>query len=175
MKLRSLMVVTVLLHVSAVRAEDPKWKRYDFKDGKFSALLPAEPTRAATPLDIKGIKLTLNQYLAMNGGTVVMVCYADFPGGTPKGPPPDGFFDGVRNGMATTAKLQVVSEKKVTLGKAGYSGREVMAKVKEGQAYLRTRYYLAGPRFYQLVMVGTDKSVRGSEAGRFFDSFQLKD
>ncbi|HLW67652.1 MAG TPA: hypothetical protein VKS79_20210 [Gemmataceae bacterium] len=167
-------MMAVLCFTAAAHAED-KWETYTSKSGKYSILMPAKPTESDQKFESNGVEL--KQYLAMvapsGSDLVYLVAYNDFPEAAIAGADKELMLDSVRDGGAKTFGGKIVSDKKITLGKEKYAGREFVAEKSDESRVYRSRAYVAGSRLYQIVIIAPKDVATNKETDKYFDSFKL--
>jgi hypothetical protein len=171
-----LALIAGLTLTVAARAED-KWDTYTSKDGKYSVLLPGKPEKETEQkFESNGVELTMHMaMIAPSNDLVYLVAYNDYPEAAIAGADKDSMLDGVRDGDAKTFGGKVASEKKITLGKEKYPGREILIeKPDEGRVY-RSRAYIAGNRLYQVVIIATKDVATNKDTDKYLESFKLGD
>src|SRR5262249_10664298 len=107
------------------------------------------------------------------GDDYFAVMYNDFPADKIKGANPDNMLNGGRDRAVANVKGKLISEKKISLGKAKYPGRELMIQIPGSPLSVRQRMYLVENRLYQTIVVGTEGVVKSNLADKFHDSFKL--
>ncbi len=149
------------------------WFKYDSKEGRYSVLLPKEPT-LSTEITTAATGEKLPQYVALSteGNSVFYVSYSDLLSDMTFS------FDNAREGMLAAGKGTLISERSISLG--GFPGRELRVLIKgpnEVEYIDRVRFYHVGMRIY-LLQYFFLKSEDGSalvttKAEKFFDSFKV--
>jgi hypothetical protein len=104
-----------------------------------------------------------------------IIAYTDYPADKVKAMDANKSLDGARDGSLKKTGGKLIQEKKITIGKAKYPGRELLIRIQDGKLYVRQRLYMVKLRQYQAVMVGPENLVRGKAAEKFFQSFQLNE
>jgi hypothetical protein len=149
------------------------WFKYDSKEGRYSVLVPKEPTLSTeTTTAATGEKLPQYVALSTEGSSVFYVSYSDLLSDMTFS------FDNARDGMLAAGKGTLVSESSISLG--GFPGREMRVLMKgpnEVEYIDRVRFYHVGMRIY-LLQYFFLKSEDGSalvtaKAEKFFDSFKV--
>jgi hypothetical protein len=157
------------LFLSAGFARQPA--AYTSKEGGYSVRFPGKPkeTTQTTRTELGELKLATATY-ATTDGSAYMVTHTDFPVGTVKPDTRGQVLDGVRNGLKDQGG-KVISEKEIAFGPDKLPGREIL--IEKGRQHMRFKAVLKDDRLYQAAVVGTEKFVRGNDATRFLDSFEL--
>jgi hypothetical protein len=161
------------LTLTALPADGSEWKTFTSREGKYKALLPsgAKTKTQSVKTEIGPVKVVTTE--AALEGTHYMVVYADYPADRFKDADPDKVLDGVRGGAVKEAKGKLVSEKKITLGKARHPGRDLLIETLDGKARVRQRIYLVRNRLYQILAIGTEEAVKARTVDKFHESFTL--
>jgi hypothetical protein len=168
-------VIGLLCFANTARAED-KWEIYNSKDGKYSILFPGKPAESDQKFESNGVEL--KQYLAtvvVNNDLLYLVAYNDFPEAAIAGADKDALLDGVRDGDVKVFGGKLASEKKITLGKEKYPGREILLEKPDETRVYRSRAYFAGNRLYQVVIIAAKDAATNKETDKYFDSFKLSE
>jgi hypothetical protein len=132
----------------------------------------AVTTTQTVETPIGAVKLTLTE--KERGGVHYAVVFADYPGDKGKFNA-NKSLDGARDGSLKNSGGKLIQEKKLTLGKKKHPGRELLISIKGGETWLRQRIYAVGLQQYQVVLGGPEKTVKGKDADKFFQSFELKE
>ena len=148
------------------------WIKYDSKEGRYSVLLPTQPTvgsQEATSSD--GIKFTQYKAAVFSGDVAYMIGYFDYTTDM------TFTFDKARDGMIGAVNGTLLNERSISLG--GYPGRElrVLAKDDNGNQYdMRARFYDVDRRIFVLQFIApksTPVEITDPKATKYFDSFQV--
>jgi hypothetical protein len=145
----------------------PGWVTYSSARGRFSILMPSEPTVQEQPVDTANGKLMNYVFLSQKGAAAFAISYADYPQNDAD---PQGVLDRVREGAVNGIKGTLVSGKNIT--HKGYPGREFQAST-QGALYT-SRIFLVKDRLYQMVVVAPATQLSATEINRFLTSFDLK-
>jgi hypothetical protein len=143
----------------------PSWSTFTSPEGRYSILMPSEPTTSTQESTAADGTTKIPQYLATSGDstTTYMVGYYDIPSGLVYD------FDKTRDAFVAAVKGAILSESSISLG--GYSGHELKIFVKGldkvADSTMRVRFYEIRNRIY-VVMCISSETV---DAGRYFDSF----
>lgn len=151
----------------------PSALRYTSPEGRYSVLLPAQPTLSSQQINAPdGTPMT--QYMAMASGNMgmVMVAYFDYAA--------DVVFslDKARDGMVTSIQGTLLDEHSMSLG--GAPGRQVKisAKTEQGMEFIdRARFYDVRPRVFVLQCItpkSLDSAAIAEKCEQFFDSFRVR-
>lgn len=149
-----------------------EWIRYQSAEGRYSVLLPVQPTVSTQEWSTAaGKKVTQYRATASDGKATVLIGYFDYGSDTTFS------FDKARDGIVGKIKGTLLSERVISLG--GHRGRElkVSAKGSDGTELLdRARLYDVDKRVYVLQFItvkSEDDSASTEKADRYFDSFQV--
>jgi hypothetical protein len=163
--------VFVALGAASVCADDqPEWKEFASKEGRFKVLMPGTPDQDKAETDSDFGKGVLHMSVVRAGKTTYGANYCDFPAEIKKAPLKQ-VYDSSRDGAVANLEGKLASEKDVKLGE--YPGREIQIDVAEGKRLFRVRVYLVDQRLYQVVVFGTREAAVSKEADKFLDSFEL--
>jgi hypothetical protein len=149
------------------------WFKYDSKEGRYSVLLPKEPTLSTeTTTAATGEKLPQYVALSMEGDDVFYVSYSDLLTDMTFS------FDSARDGMLAAAKGTLISESSISLNSAPGRELRVLIKGPNGEEYFdRVRFYNVGMRIYLLqyffARSGDGSALVTAKAEKFFDSFKV--
>jgi hypothetical protein len=148
--------------------KDPK--KYDSKDGKFSAVFPngAEiQTKTAGGLTLK---LFLADYEKGKGG--YLVTYSDLDPALLKAPKPEQVLESSEKGLVEKFRgVKVTKSAATTFGTKKYPAREIVAEREEWN--MRATLVLVGNRLYQVCVFGPKEMTTAKAADDFLASFQL--
>jgi len=168
--MRTLLASTVVVLCASgmILAED---KKFDSKDGKFSAKFPGDPKTQAT----KAGGIDLNIAIVEKGKAGFAVIYSDMPADVVKATAAGKLLEGGEKGLIENFKAKLSkpsTEAKFKSGTNEYPVREIFAE-KEPDLFLRVKLILVNNRLYQVFVVGPKDLVNGKEASDFIDSFEL--
>ena len=160
------------------QAQADEWIDYSSEGGKFSVLLPGEPTpntinseiqpkdaKTGEPLG-KKITFTYNDITSKDGRAFYLVGWVDYQAGFNFDP--KGELAANRDNFISELGATLVSQKPIRLG--AYDGLEFVAE-KAPNANIKGRVYIIGKRPYILIALTFDKE--DNDADKFFDSFKL--
>ena len=152
---------------------DPSSFRYTSPEGRYSVLLPAQPTLSSQQVNAPdGSPMT--QYMVTAAGTMgmVMIAYFDYAS--------DVVFslDKARDGMVTSIKGILLDEHSMSLGGAPGRQLKISAKTEQGLEFIdRARFYDVKPRVYVLQCISPksiDSAAIAERCEQFFDSFRVR-
>ena len=178
MKKTILFTLLILAAAGFAHAQSDEWIDYSSDSGKFSVLLPSEPTPSTLdsegqPKDVKTgkplgkkVQFTYNDVTSKNGQSFYLVGWVDYqPGFTFD---PKGELEANRDNFISELGATIVSQKSIMLGVN--QGLEFVAEKSPG-AYIKGRVYIVGKRPYILIALTLDKE--NNDADKFLDSFKL--
>src|SRR5262245_29932467 len=166
--MRTILAMTVLaLGVSTLVAQDDK--KFESKDGKFSAKFPSEPK--VLPQKAAGLDLVITIAEKKKEGGGFAVIYSDMPADVVKAAPAQKLLEGGEKGLVDNFKAKVTKSKETTFGKQKFPAREILGE--KDDLHLRITIILAENRLYQVFVVGPKDLVNGKEADAFFESFEI--
>jgi len=150
----------------AVPPETYNWQPVASQDGNFNALFPGKPeevTRNQLFLKVRGLACE------MRDRSAYLVLYIDYPQKLHISPT-DKFFEGARNGaLGKDGKL--LQEKSISI--EGFQGREIQLEKNHNKEFVVDRYFLAGNRLYQVMVVLPAENQSSTNIPFFLDSFKL--
>jgi hypothetical protein len=154
------------------RADGDDWKPYTSKEGRFSILWPGQPKVSQSKHPQTGTVKT--RYQAASPGADIQLLFldvADLPAAEVKKNGFVGTVKTLKDAVVSGLKATVVSETKVTVGKAKHPGVDFLFQAPDKSTYVRLRACLVGERLYALTLVAPKETVEGKLAARLFDSF----
>ena len=163
----------VLIGLGCGRSPSSTPEDYTSAAGGFKVRFPGKPKESETPLP-PPLTGTAKLLTAEVNGVAYTANFMDF--GVPIGPDQQSkSLNGARDGAVANTKGKLVSEKSISLG-ANQPGREIVinAGVPQGSIVIRQRFFLAGSRLYQVLVVATSEArTRDEMANNFLESFKL--
>lgn len=158
------LILSAAFVSEALAQEAPPWTKFSSAEGRFSVRMPANPLREEQTKDANGDKVVMRFFTAGSDQGVFIVAYADYRMG-----PPKQELDANRDSFLRGMKATLVSESDIKL--QDNPGREI--KAERDRLSIRSRIYLVGGRYYQVVAL-THATLPGNlAADRFFASFEL--
>jgi hypothetical protein len=157
----------LILAVAALAA--PEWQLYRSDEGRFSVMMPDEPTKARQALRTDKAATTNVVALKVENGAF-MVSYVDSDTFDDDRTKIDTILTNTVVGAASNAGAQ--SPRIASLIRNGFVGKSVQFKGRDGTSY-RGLVFLAGTRLYQVYASGEDAWVSGRDVDRFLDSFRM--
>ena len=157
----------------SARGDDDDWKEFKPKNGKFTVKMPGKPKDISRDIDVGGDKVKANIHAVEVGPTgAYLVSWTDFPEGLIDQDNIATHLDGVQNGVVTSGKGKVLSQKTVKVQKK-YVGRDVNYTVPNINGTGRVRIFFVGDRLYQIMALGDKTFMDSDDIDTFFDSFAL--
>jgi len=148
----------------------PEWSEFTSEEGRFKLLLPAKPNTQTLTMETGKGRIVHHGFVAIKGGFVCMVGFADLPKEFADSNNAKLLFDEARNEFLKEIQGKLASESAISL--EGHPGREMKIHIYGGEAW--ARYYLIEGRFYQLAITRIDALSKSDDAVvKFFNSFKL--
>jgi hypothetical protein len=154
-----------------------EWREFKSEAGSFKVKFPGTPKLSQTPFQKGPLSLTRQSHTVAFGGSQFEVDYVDTPAGYLE---PDLSLEGGISGMinAMTGKgARLLTKESVARGNC--EGREATLALpnpgghKDG--FAQGRIFTSGQRFYILMFVGMEDSVRTRETAKtFMESFTVE-
>lgn len=145
-------------------AQTAQWTKFSSPEGRFSVLMPGRPVREEQSKDTSVGKVVMHFFTTRTQTGIFVVAYADYAISEPKRE-----LDANRDTFIKGMKATLVSESDIKL--LEHPGREI--KAERDQLSIRSRIYLVGNRYYQMVTI-TPATLPGNlEADKFLTSFEL--
>lgn len=148
------------------------FESYRSEEGRFTVLLPGEPTRSTQTLNTPAGKIDLVMFQAGSKKSGFVVGYCDYPQEVIDESEPAKMLDGARDGAVKNVGGELIDETELDFH--GYAGREVEIEV-PGKATIRTRLILIDNRLYQIMVVSASAEILEEKGTEFFDSFSVDD
>jgi hypothetical protein len=157
------LVISVML-TTVASAQTGGWTKFSSTEGRFSVLMPLEPVRSEEVKETPVGKVSMHFFTTRGEAGIFIVAYADYAISDPKRE-----LDANRNSFLKGMKATLISESDIKL--EDNPGRDIRA-VRDALS-IRSRIYLVGKRYYQVVAL-TPATLPGNvEADRFLSSFEL--
>jgi hypothetical protein len=166
----STFLVFVLGAFSVHAGDQPEWKEFASKEGRFKIVMPGAPKQEELETESDFGKGVLHMNVAQADKTMYGANYCDFPAEI-KNAPLKKVFDSSRDGAVANLEGKLVRESDIKLG--DYPGREIHIGAEDGKQLFRARVYLVDRRLYQVVVFGSKEAAISKQADKFFDSFKL--
>jgi hypothetical protein len=176
--MRPRIVALALLAIVATGCSGAVNQEYSSAEGKYRARFPGKPRLSeqtvSTPIGPIVLKIASSSDWSR---TERFVSYADYPVGLIHPGNKDPMLDGACQGMATEARLVILSKMPITID--GHPGREVSFEAQpghtSGRLSGRARIYLVGARLYQVFIAGPTGRLTPETIDAFLNSFSLVD
>jgi len=162
-----LSLVFALLALAADGAAAQDWTAFSSAEGRFSILMPGNPTKGTVAVRAGDAVVTAHVFTALSRSIDLMVGYGDFP--SPQHDP-EKIFDATRDGSLGGVHGTLLSEEKVKLN--GYPGRRFRA-TGVGNAFVDEEMYLVDRRLY-LITIATATKSPDRNIDKILASFRLK-
>jgi hypothetical protein len=169
MRTKIVAMILILLSSALALGVQAEWVKYS-PDGRFSVLLPHEPTAdKAADKDV----ITYS-YMSLEPGIGFAGTYADLPLIVTD---LDKFLNEARDGIIKATGPLQGSDQKISL--ESYPGREfevTLTLPDRSHMSARIRIYLVGKRLYSLSYISqqdSDAKVNAENMARFFSSFKV--
>lgn len=151
---------------SAKGGGDGAFVEFQPKDGGFKVLMPGQPQVRSQ--NEPGRAVTMYCVENANGAYSVGVVEVKLPPNTPQ----EMILEMGCRGAVRSVQGKVTKSKTISL-EGKYPGREVSADMGKDGGVFRARFYLVGPRIYQVLVMGYSDWVSSADADKFLDSFAL--
>jgi hypothetical protein len=144
------------------------WKTFTSVPGKFTIRVPNTPKEDVSDLSGGG---KIHVFTVDKGDYAYILSYSPIAGGSPKPEAVPAILNNGRDAMLSSLHGKLIEEKPIEL--AGNSGKSIRIALpdKAGTAYVRG--YISGDQYYQVMLLGTNKTLETANADRYFASFQL--
>ncbi len=146
-----------------------EWIRYDSKEGRYSVLLPSQPTvNSQEATSNSGRKFTQYKATVAGANAVYMIGYFDYS------PPATFTLEKGRDGMVDAVKGTLLSQRSISLGGATGLEIHVAAKDESGSEFvIFARFYDIDHRVYvvQFITTKAGDTTTDIKANKYFDSF----
>ena len=131
-----------------------------------------QPTEKTNKVMTDVGELDLHAFIVDQQDRAMVVMYSDYPPGSVGGNT-DKVLNGCIEGNVKALKGKLLTEEKITLGKAKHAGREIRIEMPDKKSIYRARIYLVGDRLYQVVVLGPDDFAKGKAVEDFLKSFAI--
>jgi len=168
-----LLLFVLFINLTAFSQAKSTWKKFSSSEGKFSVLMPSEPTTEARKADSALGKLTIHLFNAESALGIFFVSYTDYPDGPDYAAQRENVLDGVQKGIAESLGVAPFAEAEIEMG--GSPGREIKFRVKSGNlnSVIIYRITLVDNRLYQIASGTLSGNSNAAEIEKFFSSFAL--
>lgn len=159
-----LSLIICVSFITQTFAQTPPWTKFSSPWGRFSVLVPERPLQDDQSKDTRVGKVVMHFFTTRSQGGVFIVAYADYAISEAKQE-----LDANRDSFLKGMKATLISESDIKLQEN--PGRDI--KAVRDELSIRSRIYLVGKRYYQLVSI-TPATLSGNvEADKFLTSFEL--
>ena len=156
-------LAAALLASAGARAQGA-WREFTSPAGRFRVSMPGSPQHKQMDVRVPEGSAVQHLYTVVEGGTVYIASYADYPLAYVVRLGAQGVIDTDRNDFLKSMKAGLDSERRMTIG--GNPGREFRFSSPDGVRGVCSAY-LVGSRIYMLC-----SASRSSGAARQMDAFQ---
>lgn len=150
-------------------------KPFTPSEGRFSVLMPSEPTKKEQQVKTATGELKVTLWIAEGkADSYFVVSHSDIPDKDLKKGAEEKRLDQACKGAVDSARGKLRGEEKSIKLDGKYPGREIVIE-KDGEIVARMRVYLVANRLYQVMVLGNGAffASRDKEATAFLDSFRL--
>jgi hypothetical protein len=144
------------------------WKTFDSAIGKFSVRVPG--TLKAEVSDLSGGG-KIHQFLLDKGDYAYIVSFNGIAGGAPKPEEIPALLNKGRDAMVSSLHGKLLDEKSVSLN--GSLGKSVRVAIPDRSGTAFVRAYVVGDQYYQVMLIGANKSLDAANMDRYFRSFHF--
>ena len=162
----------VLLFPIALNAEDKKPEPFKSKEGKFSVAMSEKPKEQTNKVKTDVGEVDLHAFLVDQKDRAVVVMYSDYPAGS-VAEKSEKVMAGCIEGNVKALKGKLLTEDKITIGKAKHPGREIRIEMPDKKSIYRARLFIVGDRLYQVVALGPDDYTKTKAVDDFMKSFAI--
>lgn len=171
MSLKTVLTVAVMVvFAGALSGQD---KKFDSKEGKFSAKFPIEPKVVPQKAGGLDLYITIAEKEKEKDKLGFAVIYCDLPPDVVKATPGKKLLEGGEKGLIENFKATVKSSSEAVFKANGkdYPARDILAE--KDALTLRVRIIMVDARLYQVFVIGPKEQASGKEADDFLSSFEL--
>jgi hypothetical protein len=167
------LVVVFVSTVAFGFQQGAPWKKFSPPAGKFSIIMPSEPTPEVEDVETDVGTMKLHLFSASTSNGYVLASYGDYPSAPADSNEAESVLDGVRDGIVNGSNSELVSENKFSF--YSHPARELITKkTDQGEVIVfHCRVYLVGRRLYQLAVGTTQKDSEIPDITKFLISFDL--
>ena len=163
----SLLLIASALKIHAQSAAE--WKTYTSRDGKFTILLPGEPTTGYRPIDMDSPNSVTYVINLQTPSAAYIIAYFDLPAAPSDSAKIKKTIDDTRDRIVKMYSLKLESESDIE--STSYPGSALKMKTPDGKEFL-SRIFLVSRRVYHISIVLLSKEGESSNMTRYFDSFK---
>jgi hypothetical protein len=153
-----------LLLAARAPAQTTAWTKFSSPEGRFAVMMPGQPMREEESKETLAGKVVMHFFTVGSGQGLFIVAYADYRIGDVKRE-----LDANRDSFLKGMQATLVSESDIKLQEN--PGREIRAA--RDKLSIRSRIYLVGKRYYQVVAITPATLPASLEADKFLTSFEL--
>jgi len=165
----STLASCILFFFLIAQSGTPQWKEYTSREGKFTVLLPGEPTTGLlTLVEDSPANITRVTNLKTPIG-VYHIAYFDTPEMVTESEKVQQLFNTTRDRIIQRHSLRLQAETEKWL--QGYPGRSLRMITSNGKPFL-TRIYLVRQRVYYLYAESYLDQQESNDTDKFFESFK---
>jgi len=154
-------------------AQEEFWKEFSSTAGRFKVALPGDRSATSKTLESSLGKIKCHTFTSWTPFASFIVSYSELPVILTEPGQVKEFLDHMHEGEVKASQGKLLSMTEIELD--GYPGREFIVELPDSM--FRMRYYLVGPRFYQIAV----RTINTAEVARsmvemtdeFFASFKL--
>lgn len=165
--LPSVLLIASALNVPAQSAAE--WKTYTSREGKFTILLPGEPTTGYRPIGMDSPTSVTYVINLQTPTAAYIIAYFDLPAAPSDFAKIKKSIDETRDQIVKMYSLKLENE--VDIDSTSYPTRVLKMKTPDGKAFL-SRVFLVGQRIYHISIVLLGKESESNNVARYFDSFK---
>lgn len=168
------LCVVAAFSISGQGVDEAAATPFRSEEGKFSIAFPNKPTKQTSKVQTPRGELESHAFIVAERDKAYGVNFGDYQKGLVTDLNRQSTLDGARDGAAKKLNAKVISESKITVGKAKLAGRELIATLSAPKdTFIRMRIVLSGDRLYSYMVVGSKEWVEGAEATKYLDSFVI--
>jgi hypothetical protein len=170
--------IALFIFSGLVNAED--WYTLESKEHGYKVEFPKEPEASSQEVETEIGVLKMNMYMydaskyEGDENMIYMVNYSEYPEehiSSDKTELLDEFFRNSIDGAVTNVSGELLSEKKISMGK--FPGREIRIDYANGAAVITMRIYLVKNAVYMVQAITDTKNEPNKSVARFMDSLEL--
>lgn len=161
----SAITLVLFAFVAQASAQTLSWERFSPPGGRFSVLMPGRPMTEEQSKETRVGKVVMHFFTSGTEKGIFIAAYADYQMGNVKQE-----LDANRDSFLKGMKATLVSESDIKLQEN--PGREIRAE--RERLSIKSRIYLVGNRYYQVVAITPSTLPGNLEADRFLTSFALE-
>jgi hypothetical protein len=175
--MRKKTILAILLPMLAACDPTYNWREYSSPDGTYHVLFPAKPASYTRTIDLDGMKASMTMTAAEVGDTMFAVGSAEAPDAAHA----QAALAAMKTALVRNIGATITSEKATAAAVASGSAAsqkaaiDIEARGTQNGAPMRLlgHFESRDKRFYQVVVMGKEKSVEPEQAEQFLSSFKL--